>query len=102
MYSNGAGIGIDVRETLREKVWQQDENDLPNRFRNGKGFVRCTCPKCSIHHSVYMLWTGRGMPRKYCPNCKPLIAGYDDAALCETSINTPGHPKRKGRRMDGE
>lgn len=101
MYANGGGLGVDVRETLHEKVWRRDENDLPNR-RNGKGFVRCICPKCSVHHSVYMLWTGRGIPRKYCSNCKPLIAGYDDAVLCEASIHTPGHPKKKGRRFDGE
>lgn len=49
-----------------------------------------------------MLWTGRGIPRKYCGNCKPMVAGYDDAALYEASINAPGHSRKKGRCHEGD
>jgi Zn ribbon nucleic-acid-binding protein len=100
MFSNGAGIGIDVRDNTQKAGWYPNERD--QLFKNGKSFVRCLCPKCSIRHNVYMLWTGRGMPRKYCVNCKPLVSGYDDAAIYEASICPPGQSRKKGRRLDSE
>lgn len=101
MYSNGGGLGISVRENARRTGWHPNENDKP--FKNVKSFVRCLCPKCSILHNVYMLWTGRGMPRKYCVNCKPLVSGYDDAAVYEASVSTSGgNSRKKGRRFEGE
>jgi hypothetical protein len=33
----------------------------------------CKCPKCMTKHYTYMLWTGRGTPRKYCHNCDILV-----------------------------
>lgn len=32
--------------------------------------VDCKCPKCGKTHRVTMFWTGRGVPRKFCPQCK--------------------------------
>lgn len=32
--------------------------------------VECVCPKCGEDHMFFMNWTGRGKPRKYCPNCQ--------------------------------
>lgn len=32
--------------------------------------VDCKCPKCGKIHRLTMFWTGRGVPRKYCPQCK--------------------------------
>ena len=32
--------------------------------------TECMCPNCGTHHRAKMLWTGRGMPRKFCPTCK--------------------------------
>ncbi|MFO7714540.1 MAG: hypothetical protein R6V78_08880 [Desulfosarcina sp.] len=66
------------------------------RYQIDKRFVRSICPKCTAHHNVYMMWTGRGVPRKYCCNCKPLVAGYDDAAMYEASTS-PRHSQKKGR-----
>jgi len=47
-------------------------------------------------HQIYMLWTGRGVPRKYCGNCKPLVSGYDVITHYETAVLAPGHSKKNG------
>ena len=102
MYSNGGGLGISARKTSQDNSWRSDKGEDAKLFKTGKAFVRCICPKCTSYHDVYMLWTGRGVPRKYCVNCKPLIAGYDEAAIWEASVSSPGHAKTKGHRADGE
>lgn len=30
----------------------------------------CFCPICQEFHEVKMNWTGRGVPRKFCLNCR--------------------------------
>ena len=35
-----------------------------------KIIVECICPKCGARHAMNFPWTGRGVPRKYCPQCK--------------------------------
>ena len=32
--------------------------------------TECMCPKCGARHRVKLLWTGRGIPRKFCPICR--------------------------------
>jgi hypothetical protein len=101
MYATAEHLGVRDQKKWRKTIWCYD--DAKDRaFRNGKGFVQCICPKCSEHHNVYMLWTGRGVPRKYCANCRPLVSAYDGAAIHEASVLAPGHSKKKGRRYDGE
>jgi hypothetical protein len=38
----------------------------------------CICPKCGTRHRVKLLWTGRGIPRKFCPVCKHYSNSIDD------------------------
>lgn len=38
----------------------------------------CICPKCGARHRVKLLWTGRGIPRKYCPICKHYANTIDE------------------------
>jgi hypothetical protein len=40
--------------------------------------TECVCPKCGARHRVKLLWTGRGMPRKFCPICKHYSISIDD------------------------
>jgi len=40
--------------------------------------MECVCPKCGTHHRIKILWTGRGMPRKFCPICKHYSISIDD------------------------
>lgn len=99
MYSNGTGLGTGRRHNWEIKALRR-QNDEARTFQNGKRFVRCICPKCSIQHNVYMLWTGRGVPRKYCGNCKPLVSGFDNTVLQEAAVYSSGHSRRRGRRQD--
>jgi uncharacterized protein len=102
MYSNGGSLVINVRDRLRQKVWQREENDHEDPSWREKRFINCICPKCNASHPIYMMWTGRGVPRKYCGNCKPLVSGYDEAAVYEASVSNPINSKRRGRRYEGE
>jgi hypothetical protein len=101
MYANGESVGVRGPKKWRKTIWRYDDAE-DRTYRNGKRFVQCICPKCAEHHNVYMLWTGRGVPRKYCANCKPLVSGYDEAAIHEAAVYAPGHSKKKGRRHEGE
>lgn len=40
--------------------------------------TECMCPKCGARHRVKLLWTGRGMPRKFCPICKHYASSIND------------------------
>jgi len=100
MYSNEASPTTVDCETWPQKAWNPEKEN--RSFRTGKRFVGCICPKCAIVHQVYMLWTGRGVPRKYCGNCKPLVSGYGDAVLYEAAVYVPGHSRKKGRRHESE
>jgi hypothetical protein len=31
----------------------------------------CVCPCCGVEHQAWIFWTGRGVPRVYCPACHP-------------------------------
>lgn len=30
----------------------------------------CICPSCGKMHAMNIHWTGRGVPRKFCPQCR--------------------------------
>jgi hypothetical protein len=44
-----------------------EPGEIPN-FE--KIIVECICPKCEAKHAMNFPWTGRGVPRKYCQQCK--------------------------------
>ena len=101
MYSNGGGQIAEKPKTDVEKV-RQPINADGRPLRNGKCFVRCICPKCNDRHNVYMRWAGRGVPRKYCSNCRPLIAGYDGTAVSEAAMYVLGQTRKKRQRQESE
>jgi len=35
-----------------------------------KSKVECICPGCGKMHLLKMRWIGRGIPRKFCHNCR--------------------------------
>jgi len=49
-----------------------DECDLKleEEAQTTKMNVVCVCPKCGKRHRVNSFWTGKGIPRKFCPACK--------------------------------
>ena len=48
--------------------------------------TECVCPKCGAKHRLKMAWTGRGVPRKFCPICKHYSSSINDTEPC--SIGT--------------
>ena len=103
MFVDDEVLGIRPHKTEIDNRWALQDTGNDRMFRAEKRFVRCICPRCAEHHSVYMLWTGRGTPRKYCANCRPVISSYDDAGIYEASISAPGHSRKKGgRRVEAE
>jgi ribosomal protein L32 len=51
--------------------------------------TECICPNCGTHHRAKMLWTGRGMPRKFCPTCKHYsqsINETDPYVVCNVEV----------------
>lgn len=87
-----------VKVNNKQDVWR------PLNYRistgNEKRFVRSVCPKCNGYHDVYMLWTGRGMPRIFCGHCKVAVAGYDDMVLSEPSVFSAGPARKKGKSVE--
>jgi Zn ribbon nucleic-acid-binding protein len=45
--------------------------------------IQCICPKCGARHRLKMLWTGRGVPRKFCPICKHYSSSISDVEPCK-------------------
>ena len=41
-----------------------------NKERKDEKSTLCICPLCGETHEVVFNWTGRGIPYKYCPDCK--------------------------------
>jgi hypothetical protein len=57
-----------INLSLVRQSFLSDDNYLD--FLDNDYPVDCKCPKCGKIHRVTMFWTGRGVPRKYCPQCK--------------------------------
>jgi hypothetical protein len=98
MYTKGEIIEIGEQKNK----WHHLEGEHDNSVGSDKCFVSSICPKCNAHHSVYMLWTGRGLPRKFCKDCKALISGYNEMALSEPFSFCSGKSKKRGRRTEDE
>ena len=99
MIANGERERVRGGKTAPEAVWPVAATD--RRFQNGKRFVHCRCPKCAVQHPIYMLWTGRGVPRKYCATCKPLVSSYDGATIQEAAVSAPGSGRKRGHCVEG-
>ena len=52
----------------------EDAEPEPDQVSELEGFakskVECICPGCGKMHVVKMRWIGRGVPRKFCENCR--------------------------------
>lgn len=53
-------------------------SDEFTQFVDGNYAVECKCPKCGVRHKMNIFWTGRGMPRKFCPSCRGVAGGISD------------------------
>lgn len=63
----------DRRERRRVYDQKYEQNRMKNRNQLTKSSTEktlCICPKCGETHYLDILWTGRGIPRKYHHLCK--------------------------------
>lgn len=68
--------------------WQESEEKekMIGKRRYAKRdevMTTCRCPKCRELHRMKIFWTGRGMPWKYCHDCKLVINSH---AIKEASV----------------
>jgi Zn ribbon nucleic-acid-binding protein len=100
MYANGEGLGTSDRQSPPEKALKN--RDGVDTFLISKRFVRCICPRCRKTFNVHMMWSGRGMPRKYCADCKVIVGNYDESAIFESMRTALAPAKKSGRGVTEE
>jgi Zn ribbon nucleic-acid-binding protein len=88
------GVNFNQKQILKD-TWHNESGNAGVNHKIRKQFINCKCPKCDSHHDVYMLWTGRGIPRKYCITCKNMVSGYDEAVFFETSAASQRYRAKK-------
>jgi hypothetical protein len=68
------------REHIKEPL--EDADLEPDQVSEGEGFakskVECICPRCGKMHIMKMRWIGRGVPRKFCENCRDRETPFDE------------------------
>jgi Zn ribbon nucleic-acid-binding protein len=79
------------------KISESETHQPNNKNTDQRQFVRSICPKCGIHHHIQMMWTGRGLPRKFCVQCRSAVAGYDEMTIYEPSFMVPGKSRTKAK-----
>ncbi len=94
-------IDIDTQLKQSKEKWANRRLKRKNHkdyLECGKASTTCKCPKCGIEHETYIQWTGRGVPRIFCGNCKPLVACINDlaghcgiAAMGKSARKSPAH-----------
>lgn len=45
--------------------------------------TECFCPRCRRTHKMKIRWIGRGMPKKYCFECRADVADVDPVHAVE-------------------
>jgi len=57
-----------IKEPLEDADPEHDQVSEVDGFAKSK--VECICPGCGKMHIMKMRWIGRGVPRKFCQNCR--------------------------------
>jgi transposase-like protein len=65
-----------IKEPLEDADPESDQASEVEGF--GKSKVECICPRCAKMHIMKMRWIGRGVPRKFCQNCRDRETPLDD------------------------
>lgn len=58
-----------------------------NQSRSSAKLTFAKCPKCENVHKVRIFWSGRGIPRCYCKECKKIISHINNAEILEDPTN---------------
>lgn len=65
-----------MNEPLEDADPDLDEDPGSPTFSKSK--IECICPGCGKMHVMKMNWIGRGVPRKFCQNCRDRETPLDD------------------------
>ncbi len=65
-----------LEESLEDTDLALDEE--PGSLVFSKSRIECICPGCGKMHVMKMNWIGRGVPRKFCQNCRDRETPLDD------------------------
>jgi len=63
----------DVVQKKGSEILEDADQDLDGLYEtkgSGKSKVECICPSCGKVHLMKIHWTGKGMCRKFCENCR--------------------------------
>ncbi len=55
----------------------EDFDALADEASFAKSKTDCICPGCGKMHIMQIRWIGRGVPRKFCPNCRERESALD-------------------------
>lgn len=67
-----------MKTAEKESMLESAVDCLPDFVLEKSRSIDCICPKCGTTHKLKMLWTGRGVPRKFCPICKHYSTSIND------------------------
>lgn len=65
-----------IKEPLEDADSESDQVSEVEGF--GKSKVECICPRCGKMHIMKIRWIGRGVPRKFCQNCRDRETPFDE------------------------
>ena len=68
------------RKHKKERL--EDADPESDQVSAGEGFskskMECICPGCGKMHIMKIRWIGRGVPRKFCQNCRDRETPFDE------------------------
>lgn len=87
-----------IAEKLKEKLLQRISGATSEResHASGKSSVACKCPRCGLVHRSFMEWTGRGTPRIFCHNCRPMVGAFCGLSIEYSNFTQPKRVRRLG------
>jgi hypothetical protein len=76
---------VSLSDRLNERWLNQmrRRQQIREQYYAAKEPVQCKCPKCEKEHETYLQWSGRGIPRVFCPACRPIVSAVSHAALSQ-------------------
>ncbi|HSO18693.1 MAG TPA: hypothetical protein VLT88_04510 [Desulfosarcina sp.] len=69
-------VSGDFEDRFEDEIPERDEAFDDEDY--AKTEVGCICPGCGKMHMMKMRWIGRGVPRKFCQNCRDRETPLDE------------------------
>jgi transposase-like protein len=59
-----------------------------HEVKSGCAYVKCVCPRCDKVYKRMIQWSGHGMPRYYCNNCRMDVENDTTGMVSIMTIDT--------------